>query len=125
VFRILKPGHRLVGIDWLQRAFGENQTEERIMKFMGPVNDLICIPWHGTVAGYKQMIEEAGFQVLVAKDLFEGVKCWGSTPTQERPQWLSYEGPAAERFRQGKVALDAAREAGVFTVGMFAAVKPG
>jgi tocopherol O-methyltransferase len=125
VFRILKPGCHLVGIDWLQRPFGEHRTEEQIMKFMQPVNECICIPWHGTLGGYKKMIEDAGFQVTLASDLFEGVKCWGSTPTAERPQWLNYDGPDGERFRMGKIALDAARDSGVFTVGMFAATKPG
>ena len=125
VYRLLKPGGRLAAIDWLQRPFGEHQTEEQIMKFMQPVNEFICIPWHGTLAGYRQMMEEAGVRVTVAKDLFEGVQCWGSTPSDERPKWLNYDGPEGELFRKGKVALDSARESGVFTVGMFAATKPG
>lgn len=125
VFRILKPGGRLVGMDWIQRPFGENQTEEQIMRFMQTVNETICIPWHGTVETYESMMTTAGFEVTVARDMFEGVKCWGSTPTQERPQWVNYEGPDSIRFRAGKAALDAAREAGVFTVGFFAATKPG
>lgn len=124
-YRILKPGARLVGIDWLQRPFREHQTEAQIMEFMRPVNDLICIPWHGTLESYKAMIEDAGFTVTLARDMFEGRECWGSTPKEERPQWLAYEGPDGERFRKGKAALDAARGAGVFTVGMFAATKPG
>lgn len=123
--RILKPGGSLAAIDWLQRPFGENRTEAQIMKFMQPVNEFICIPWHGTLAGYRAMMEQAGFRVTVATDLFEGVKCWGSTPTDERPKWLNYEGPEGQLFRKGKVALDAARESGVFTVGMFAATKAG
>jgi len=123
-FRLLKPGGRLVGIDWLQRPFGENVTEEQIMKYMAPVNDLICIPWHGTVESYKALIEQAGFTVTIAPDMFQGQECWGSTPDAERPQWQGYEGPDEERFRKGKEALDAARGAGVFTVGMFAATKP-
>jgi tocopherol O-methyltransferase len=125
VYRILKPGARLVGIDWLQRPFGEHREEAQIMKFMGPVNEFICIPWHGTVEKYQALMEQAGFAVAVARDLFAGVKCWGSTPTTERSQWLNYEGPQGELFRKGKEALDAARDAGVFTVGMFVATKPG
>lgn len=122
--RLLKPGGRLVGLDWLQRPFGEHQTEEQIMKLMAPVNEYICIPWHGTVGGYRRMMEAAGLRVETARDLFEGVQCWGSTPKEEAPAWHNYEGPAGEMFRKGKVALDAARGAGVFTVGMFVAQKP-
>lgn len=124
IFRTLKPGRRLAGTDWLQRPFGAHQTEEQIMRFMGPVNEHICIPWHGTVEGYKRMMEEAGLEVLLAEDLFQGVECWGSTPAEQRSEWLEYQGPEQEMFRKGKQALDEARAAGVFTVGMFLAAKP-
>jgi tocopherol O-methyltransferase len=123
-FRILKPGGRLVGVDWLQRPFGENQTEEQIMKYMQPVNEYIRIAGHGTLGSYTKMLEDAGFAVTMAKDLFEGQKCWGSTPDADRPAWLNYEGPEGDLFRKGKVALDGARDAGVFTVGMFVGNKP-
>jgi tocopherol O-methyltransferase len=123
-YRILKPGRRLAGIDWLQRPFGEHRTDEQIMRFMEPVNRLIRIPWHGTLERYRAMIEHAGFQVEHAEDLFDGVECWGSTPDEDRPRWLNYDGPDAEVFREGKRALDAARGSGVFTVGLFVAVKP-
>ena len=124
-FRVLKPTGRLVGVDWLQRPFGDNKTFEQIMKYMGPVNETTQIPWHGTVKSYREMMEGAGFNMEMASDLFEGIKCWGGAPKEQVPQWLNYEGPAAEVFRQGKLALDAAREAGVFTVGMFVGAKPG
>ena len=124
-FRLLKPGARLVGIDWLQRPFGEHQSEAQIMKFMGPVNEYICIPWHGTLESYREMIEGAGFSLQVARDMFAGVQCWGSTPTDQRSQWLEYDGPNRELFRKGKEALDAARGSGVFTVGKFVASKGG
>lgn len=122
-YRMLKPGARLVGIDWLQRPFGAHHTEADIMKYMHPVNEYICIPWHGTVEGYKNMLLEAGFSVLTARDMFEGVHCWGSTPIDQRSEWLEYDGPNHHLFRNGKQALDAARGAGVFTVGMFVASK--
>lgn len=124
VFRILKPGGRLVGIDWVQRAFGEHRTQAQIMRFMQAVNETICIPWHGTIETYATMMTTAGFEVTAARDMFEGVKCWGSTPIEERPHWVNYEGPDSTRFRAGKAALDAARDAGVFSVGLFAATKP-
>jgi len=123
-FRMLKPGARIAGIDWLQRPFGAHVTEEQILAFMGPVNEAICIPWHGTLEGYRSMLASAGFEVSVARDMFEGRQCWGSTPPEQRSEWLEYDGPNRETFRKGKQALDAARAAGVFTVGMFVALKP-
>jgi tocopherol O-methyltransferase len=123
-YRMLKPGARIAGIDWLQRRFGEHQTEEQIAKFMDPVNQAICIPWHGTLESYPAMLREAGFEIRSARDLFEGVHCWGSTPDDQRSQWLEYDGPNRETFRVGKQALDAARASGVFTVGLFVAQKP-
>jgi len=122
--RVLKSGGRLAGTDWIQRPYGPHQTEEQILKYMGPVNEHIAIPWHGTVEQYKQLMEEAGLQVIIARDLFAGTKCWGSTPAEQRDDWLNYQGPDATTFRLGKQALDAAREAGVFSVGMWVAIKP-
>jgi tocopherol O-methyltransferase len=118
--RVLKPGARIVGIERLQRPFAEHMTEPQIMKYMTPVNEQCCIAGHGTLASYRAMIEAAGFKVLVARDLFEGVQCLGP---DDRDDWREYDGPDAERVRKGKHALDCARDAGVFTVGMFAAQR--
>lgn len=124
-YRMLKPGRRLVGLDWLQRAFGEYRTEEEITRAMAPVNRFCRIPEHGTVDSYRLMMEKAGFRVEQARDLYPDTKCWGGAPVDDRPLWLSYDGPEGELFQEGKRALDAAREAGTFTVGMFVAVKDG
>jgi tocopherol O-methyltransferase len=121
--RVLKPGARIVGIERLQRPFAEHMTDAQIMKYMAPVNEHCCIASHGTLASYRAMLEAAGFKVLTARDLFEGVQCWGSQPPEDREAWQTYAGPEAERIRRGKSALDAARDAGVFTVGMFVAQK--
>jgi tocopherol O-methyltransferase len=122
--RVLKPGGRLGGEDWVQRPFGQHQTEEQIMKFMAPVNELIAIPWHGTVEGYRDMMAKAGLDVLLARDLFPGVICWGAAQDAEQPRWFSYDGADATMFRDGERALLTAREAGVFSVGMWIARKP-
>lgn len=93
--RLLKPGGALIGIDWLQRPFGAHRTPEQIARFIDPVNDTICL---------------AGL---------------GSTPREDRPRWLGYDGPGGELIQAGKEALDAARGAGVFTIGAFAARRSG
>lgn len=123
-FRLLKPGGSLVGLDWLQRPFGEHQSEDDIMRFIAPVNETYALAGLGTTESYQMMMESAGFEVTLAEDLFPGVPCWGSTPAEERSKWLAYDGPQGELIQAGKHALDAARGAGVFTVGAFAAVHP-
>jgi tocopherol O-methyltransferase len=122
--RVLKPGGRLGGMDWIQRPFGEHQTDAEILRFMEPINDAISIPWHGTVESYRRMMEEAGLEVAIARDLYAGVKCWSPVQDDETPAWASYEGPEQQMFRKGEEALAAARRAGVFTVGMWIAIKP-
>ena len=56
--------------------------------------------------------------------MFEGVQCCSATAPEESSSWLAYKGPDAERIRESQRVLTAAREAGVFTVGMFVAKKP-
>jgi len=138
-FRILKPGGRLVGLDWLQRPFGEYQTKEQIKAIIDPVCKHIRLAGLGTLDSYTDMMCRAGFDVTHAVDEYAGEPCWGSTPPEDREKWLNYDrrrrhggrtgrllrrrrGPSL--FKDGKLALDAARGAGVFTVGWFAATRP-
>ncbi|HEU4535938.1 MAG TPA: methyltransferase domain-containing protein, partial [Polyangiaceae bacterium] len=107
MFRLLKPGARLAGMDWLQRPFGAHQTEAQILAYMGPVNELYCIPQHGTVEGYRAMAEAAGFGVRLARDLYEGALCLGCAPPEHREGFAAYLGPEQDMLRRGKVALDA------------------
>lgn len=60
----------------------------------------------------------AHHMVQVAAD-YRGPRSW-----RDREKWLTYSGPSGEVFHDGKRALDAARRAGVFTVGSFAAIRP-
>ena len=120
VFRVLKPGGRLVGLDWLQRAYGDYHTAEQIDHLIRPVCEHIRLAGLGTLDSYADMMADAGFTVTHAEDEFAGRPCWGSTPAGDREAWLTY----GDLFRKGKLALDAAREAGVFTVGWWAATRP-
>ena len=123
-FRVLRPGGRLVGLDWIQRPYGSHQTPERIREFIGPVCEYIRLAELGTVESYREMMQAAGFDVTHAEDEFPSEQCWGSTPPEDRQAWLNYDGPSGELFQNGKRALDAARHAGVFSVGWWAAAKP-
>lgn len=125
MFRVIRPGGTLVGVDWLQRPFGRYRTEEEIARWIRPMCELIRLAGLGTLEGYTDMMTRAGFTVTRAVDLFAGVECWGSTPPEDREKWLGYDGvPTGELFQDGKRALDACRGAGVFTVGYWIATRP-
>ena len=121
--RVLAPGGRLGGMDWIQRPFGPYQTDAQIAEIMQPVNDAISIPAHGTVDGYRAHMETAGLTVAISRDLYEGVLCWSTVQDAEAPAWMSYEGPEQQMFRRGEEALANARRAGVFSIGMWVAAK--
>ena len=123
-FRVLRPGGRLAAIDWVQRPWGEYQSAEQMTSVMAPANKAMCIPWHATIAEYRDMLLTAGFQVEEAVDLFPSGPCWGSTPEEDRDKWHTYDGPRGELFQDAKAALDNARALGVFSVGKLVAQKP-
>ncbi|MEV8509640.1 methyltransferase domain-containing protein [Actinoplanes sp. NPDC051475] len=120
--RIVKPGGRLVGLDWIQRPYGQYQTSDDIASLIDPVCEhfRLARPM-GTLDSYTAMMRSAGFDVTHAEDEFAGELCMGST---EAPDvWMTYEGRSGELIRIGKQALDAARAAGVFTVGWWSALR--
>jgi len=121
--RVLAPGGRLGGMDWIQRRFGVYQTDAQIAEIMQPVNDAISIPAHGTVDSYRAHIEAAGLRVAISRDLYDGMLCWSTVQEDETPAWMSYEGPEQQMFRRGEEALANARRAGVFSIGMWVAAK--
>lgn len=119
-YRILKPGGRLVGLDWLQRPYGAHQRTDDIASLIDPVCEHFRLARPlGTLDSYTAMMRTAGFEVTHAEDEFAGELCMGSIEAPEA--WMTYEGRSGELIRNGKQALDAARTAGVFTVGWWSA----
>ncbi len=121
--RVVKPGCRIGGMDWIQRPWGEHQSPDAIQRFIRPICEHVAIPWLGSVGDYAELMRAAGFDVAVARDLVPHTKCWGAVQDAENPQWLAYDGPDFEMFRLGEEALVAAREAGVFSIGTWVGRK--
>ncbi|GAA3515613.1 SAM-dependent methyltransferase [Actinocatenispora rupis] len=124
VYRKLKPGAALVGVDWVQRPYGDLQTPEQIAEYIDPVCEHIRLAGLGTVDSYAEQMRDAGFTVTHAEDLFAGQQCWGSTPEADRENWLNHADTEYNLFALGKNALDNARGTGVFSVGYWIARKP-
>jgi cyclopropane fatty-acyl-phospholipid synthase-like methyltransferase len=124
VYRVLRPGGRLVGLDWVQRPWGVYQTPEQRAPIIGPVCEHIRLAALGTVRQYAEMMLTAGFAVEEEADIFEGELCWGSTPPDDQQGWFDYDGPSGGLFQAGKRALDRARGEGVFTIGWWVATRP-
>lgn len=121
--RIIKPGGRLVGLDWVQRRYGRHQTSQQIAALINPVCKLYRLaPPLGTLESYTEMMSNAGFDVIHAADEYEGELCLGNTESIDT--WNSYDGPAKDFHTAAKLALDTARAEGVFSVVVWAAVRP-
>ena len=123
-FRLLRPGGRIVVLDWMERPFGQHQTQDQIRAITSQVCQHIRLAGLVTLQAYADMMREAGFEVTDAEDLWAGVPCWGSTPDEDRPAWLHHGDSADDPFRLGKLWLDKARQEGVFTVGILAGTRP-
>nr|WP_221383166.1 methyltransferase domain-containing protein [Actinoplanes polyasparticus] len=119
--RILKPGGRLVGLDWIHRPFGPHRTTEQISRLINPVCEYFRLADLGTLDSYAQMMKRAGFVVTHARDEFADELCLGSTEPSQA--WRDYDGRSQDLIMAGKHSLDIARAAGVFTVGWWVAER--
>ena len=123
-WRVLKPGGRLAGQDWLA---GEGMRA-------APLVQRLCANWAiaslDTVAGYAGLMEGAGFDVLLARDMREEMpllRGFMATDAQRRDveRELKRTGSPVRRvIMEGLMVLGEAAECGAFTVGRFLARKP-
>ena len=124
MYRVVEPGGWLIVRDWSARPWGPYQSTGQVAHFLDPVCENIRLAELRTVDRHAELIEQAGFEVHRAVDVFAGRKCWGATPAEDRDKWLGYTGPEQDLFRQAKQVLDDARAAGVFTVCEILARRP-
>jgi len=126
-FRVLKPGGRLAGEDWLHiqkdDTAGTRQHIESICRDW-------AIPMLGDSLQYQQQIRAAGFERLDARDLRSEAyldKGFSVTPAQQQSLQLDIDhctDPLLEMTLHGLLSLGRALASGCFTIGRFSAHKP-
>eukprot|EP00741_Cyanophora_paradoxa_P000661 tig00000430_g636.t1 len=131
-FRVLKPGGRISGTDWMQC---DNPDEEEVRRYVEPICSAHAVPHMGSVLSYATDLAEAGFMVSTAIDLrAEGdiLRNWEMLDEamiksyKERPKELydKNSDPLMDMLLTGGVGLSEGAKAGVFILGRFLAHKP-
>lgn len=125
-WRVLKPGGRLAGQDWLA---GEGVPEALRL----PLVERICATWAipalDTASGYAQLMEAAGFEVRLARDMrreMDLLRGFMATPAQRievARELCRTASPIRRMIMEGLLVLGEAAERGAFTVGRFLALK--
>jgi tocopherol O-methyltransferase len=124
VRRVLRPGGRLAGEDWLA-ADGLSQADE--LRDIRPICETWAIPALGTVSSYARAMTEAGLSVREAVDLREEMALLRGFIVDPRDrevvrkEMLATADPMRRIIMQGLLQLGAAAAAGTFTLGRFLA----
>ncbi len=127
VFRVLRPGGRLAGEDWIATE-GLNPLE--IDRFIRPICETWAILDLGTRTGYASAMAAAGLMVKEAVDLrdemamLRGFLVKKSDRDEVLNEMDSTSDPIRNIIMQGLLRLGEAAAAGAFTLGRFLAVKP-
>jgi ubiquinone/menaquinone biosynthesis C-methylase UbiE len=126
VRRVLRPGGRLAGEDWLA-ADGLSKADE--VRYIRPICETWAIPALGTVPGYAKAMTDAGMSIRDAVDLREEMallRGFIADPADReavRKEMLGTADPMRRIVMQGLLQLGEAAAAGAFTLGRFLALK--
>jgi ubiquinone/menaquinone biosynthesis C-methylase UbiE len=126
-WRVLKPGGRLAGEDWV----ASDGSPEPLRSLWGRrVCTTWAIPSLGTPSSYAREMADAGFTVELARDMREEMALLRGFMTEpagraELLQEMRHTPDPIRRFiMEGVMVLGEAAESGAFTVGRFLARKP-
>jgi cyclopropane fatty-acyl-phospholipid synthase-like methyltransferase len=126
VRRVLRPGGRLAGEDWLA---AEGLTAAEVERYVRPVCDTWAIPTLGTRTGYAAGMTAAGLTVREAVDLREemalarGFLVDPDDRAEVAREVTTTADPVRRLVMMGLLRLGEAVAAGAFTLGRFLAVK--
>lgn len=130
-WRVLKPGGRLAGQDWLA---GEGLANDGLAPQMrATLVARICASWAipalDTVSGYAALMAGAGFEVHLARDMREemdllrGFMARADQRLEVEREMRRTASPIRKMIMEGLLVLGEAAECGAFTVGRFLARK--
>lgn len=126
-FRVLKPGGRLAGEDWL--ACDLSNTNQ-IRRYIEPICQSWAIPMLGDGASYNEQMRTAGFSDVVYTDMRGEMhlsKGFSVSPEQQsslQDEIQDCQNPVLALTLEGLLKLGQALNAEAFTIGRFCAVKP-
>ena len=126
-FRVLKPGGRLAGEDWLATDLTNQSSIENWIK---PICRTWAIPMLGDAKAYLAQIGSAGFVDNRYTDMQTEMllsKGFSITPKQHSEllaEIQACQNPLLELTLEGLLRLGQAMNAGAFTIGRFSARKP-
>lgn len=125
--RVLRPGGRLAGEDWLRVDAPDESTHAALVE---QVERLWAIPGLGRPSDYLSLMKAAGFEQCEFHDLSKEsalTKGFATTASQQRlleADIAACRDPLLGLILEGLLALGQALAAGCFTVGRFACVRP-
>jgi SAM-dependent methyltransferase len=124
--RVLRPGGRLAGEDWLAAEGVSDADRERHLR---PICEIWAMTPPGTTSSYAASMTAAGLLVREAVDLREEMPLWrGFMVDPAARAELAREietttDPMRRMIKEGLLLLGAGAQAGAFTIGRFLAAK--
>ena len=127
--RVLTPGGRMAGEDWLAAGSGPHDTQADA--WHRRIEETWAIPRLGSLRDYVSGLQAAGFEAAEGIDmrdempLLKGFAASEAIRAAVQARLDRTDEPIRREILIGLLALGEAAERGAFTVGRFRAIKPG